>query len=159
ITPVGPGCYSFNWWLNRTDRGGRRLFTDAPPDMFVASGHGGKRALWVVPSLDLVVAWHDAKVDDHDASPGNPRTRCHQRARLIREAVRRRTRVAVKDGRWFLNGVVTYRGARAEGLLMNVRMVNPGFEDARRPEFDPEANTGRFLRQLPAYVGCGARAF
>src|SRR5262249_21275263 len=26
ITRVGPGFYSFNWWLNRTDRAGRRLF-------------------------------------------------------------------------------------------------------------------------------------
>ncbi|HEY8504463.1 MAG TPA: serine hydrolase, partial [Gemmataceae bacterium] len=26
ITRVGPGYYSFNWWLNRTDREGRRLY-------------------------------------------------------------------------------------------------------------------------------------
>jgi CubicO group peptidase (beta-lactamase class C family) len=45
ITPVGPGYYSFNWWLNRTDKSGRRLFVDAPPDAFVASGHGGIRML------------------------------------------------------------------------------------------------------------------
>jgi CubicO group peptidase (beta-lactamase class C family) len=158
-TAVGPGCYSFNWWLNRTDRDGRRLFTDAPPDAYVASGHGGRRTLWVVPSLDLVVAWNDSRINDHDASPGNPRSKCNQAARLMREAVRRRTRVAVKEGRWFLNGAVTYRGAKAEGLLMNVRMVNAVFEDARRPQFDPEANTERFLRQVPAYVGHGVRAF
>jgi CubicO group peptidase (beta-lactamase class C family) len=92
ITPVGPGYYSFNWWLNRTDKKGRRLFVDAPPDTFVASGHGGKRALWVIPSLDLILAWNDATVEDHDASPGNPQTKCNQAMRLMREAVRPETR-------------------------------------------------------------------
>jgi hypothetical protein len=42
---------------------------------------------------------------------------------------------------------------------MNVRMVNAVFEDAKRPEFDAEANTGRFLKALPNYVGRGVRAF
>jgi CubicO group peptidase (beta-lactamase class C family) len=86
ITPVGPGYYSFNWWLNRTDRAGRRLFPDAPPDTFVASGHGGRRALWVIPSLDLVVAWNESQIDDHDRSPGNPNSRTNHAARLMREA-------------------------------------------------------------------------
>ena len=40
-------------------------------------------------------------------------------------------------------------GAKAEGLLMNVRMVNAVFEDAKRPEFDAEANTDRFIKQVP----------
>lgn len=82
-TAVGPGVYSFNWWINGTDRAGRRLFADLPADAFVASGHGGKRAVWVVPSLDLVVAWNDAAIEDHDASIADPRTKCNQAARLI----------------------------------------------------------------------------
>ncbi len=90
ITPVGPGYYSFNWWLNRADRGGRRLYADAPPDTFVASGHGGKRALWMVPSLDLIVTWNDSAVNDHDASPGDAKTKCNQAARLMVEAVQER---------------------------------------------------------------------
>src|SRR6266487_3286872 len=53
ITPVGPGYYSFNWWLNRTNKSGQRLYVDAPPDIYVASGHGGKRTCWIFPSLDL----------------------------------------------------------------------------------------------------------
>jgi CubicO group peptidase (beta-lactamase class C family) len=159
ITPVGPGYYSFNWWLNRTDRNGRRLYVDAPPDTFVALGHGGERGLWVVPSLDLVVAWNDAKIDDHDASPGNPGTKCNRVARLLRDAVKRRTRVAIKKDRWYLNDVVTYRGTKAAGRLMNVRMVNAVFEDARRRGFDAEANTDRFLGALPDYVSHGVRAF
>jgi CubicO group peptidase (beta-lactamase class C family) len=158
-TPVGPGCYSFNWWLNRTVPGSRRLYPDAPPDAFVAAGHGGRRALWVVSSLDLVVAWNEATIDDHDASPGNPKTKWNQAARLMRDAVLRRTHVAIKKDRWFLNGAHTYGGARAEGRLMNVRMVNAVFEDARRPAFDPVANTERFVKHVPEYVRHGVRAF
>jgi CubicO group peptidase (beta-lactamase class C family) len=158
-TPVGPGYYSFNWWLNRTDRDGRRLYVDAPPDTYAAVGHGGERALWVIPSLDLIVAWNDSPINDHDASPGNAQTKCNQVARLLRQAVRRQTRVAIKGDRWFLNEVVTYAGAKAQGRLMNVRMVNAVFEDARRPEFQADANTERFLKALPDYVSHGVRAF
>ena len=89
ITPVGPGFYSFNWWLNQTNSQGQRLFADAPPDAFVASGHGGMRVLWIIPSLDLVVSWNDSKIDDHDQSPGHPETKMNQAARLIRESVER----------------------------------------------------------------------
>jgi hypothetical protein len=39
------------------------------------------------------------------------------------------TRVTIADGKWHINGKVTYPGAKAEGLL-NVRMVNAVFEDA-----------------------------
>jgi CubicO group peptidase (beta-lactamase class C family) len=87
ITPVGPGFYSFNWWLNRTNRDVKRLFVDAPHDAFIASGHGGMRALWVLPSIDLVVCWNESTIDDHDQSPGNPDTRMNRAARLMREAV------------------------------------------------------------------------
>jgi CubicO group peptidase (beta-lactamase class C family) len=159
ITPAGPGCYSFNWWLNRTDKDGKRLYVDGPPDLYVAQGHGGERALWVIPSLDLIVAWNDAKIDDHDASFGNAKTKCNQAVRLMRDAVRRRTRVAIKKEKWFLNDEITYRGAKAEGRLINVRMVNAVFEDTKRPEFDAEANADRFLKALPEYVEHGVRAF
>jgi len=158
-TPVGPGVYSFNWWVNRTDKEGRPLFADLPPDAFVASGHGGERTLWVIPSLDLVVAWNDAKIDDHDASPMNPMTKCNQAARLMRDAVERKTRVAIEKDRWLINGAVTCRGSKAEGRLMNVRMVNAVFEDSRKPEFDAEANTARFIEKIPDYVAHGVRAF
>ena len=90
ITPVGPGYYSFNWWLNRTNLAGQRLFVDAPPDTYVASGHGGKRALWIFPSLDLIVCWNDSPIDDHDQSPGNPDTKLNQAARLMVAAATQR---------------------------------------------------------------------
>ena len=37
---------------------------------------------------------------------------------------------------------VTNRGTRAEGLLMNVRMVNAVFEDRRKPDLDPDSHHG-----------------
>lgn len=87
-TATGPGFYSFNWWLNRTDASGRRLYRRAPPDTFLASGHGGVRDLWVIPSLDLIVCWNDANVEDHDASPTDPNTKSNRAAQLICEAAR-----------------------------------------------------------------------
>lgn len=87
ITPTGPGFYSFNWWINGLDEQGRRLFVDAPADTFVASGHGGRRTLWVIPSLDLVVSWNDSPLRDHDTSPGNPESQINRAARLMGEAV------------------------------------------------------------------------
>ena len=89
ITPVGPGYYSFNWWLNGTDDQGRQLFVDGPPDLTAALGHGGRRALWIFPSLDLVVSWNDSPIDDHDRSPGNARSRLNQAVRLMAESADR----------------------------------------------------------------------
>lgn len=87
LTPVGPGYYSFNWWLNRTNAAGQHLFADAPEGALAASGHGGRRVLFLVPALDLIVCWNDSKIDDHDRSPGHPDTRMNQAARLIRDGV------------------------------------------------------------------------
>jgi len=36
------------------NKDGQLLFVDAPPDTYLASGHGGKRALWIIPSLNLI---------------------------------------------------------------------------------------------------------
>src|SRR5215468_10814036 len=73
------------------------------------------------------------------------------------------TKVSIVDGKWRLNGELTYRGAKAEGLLMNVRMVNATFEDANdktRPKgFDSEANTDAFIKHIPDYTASGVRAF
>jgi CubicO group peptidase (beta-lactamase class C family) len=86
ITPVGPGFYTFNWWVNGVDVEGRRLYVDASEDTYLASGHGGQRNLWVIPSLDLVVCWNNTRVSDHDESPGNPDTLSNRAARLMVEA-------------------------------------------------------------------------
>ena len=77
----------------------------------------------------------------------------------VRERFRPHTRVSIRDGRWFVNDEVTYRGAGAEGLLMNVRMVNAVFEDRSRCDFDPEANAHEFISRIPDYVARGVRAF
>jgi CubicO group peptidase (beta-lactamase class C family) len=89
ITGTGPGLYSFNWWLNGTDAQGRRLFAALPASAFLASGHGGEKVLLVVPEWDLIVCWHTKEVNDHDASPGNPDTKCNRAMRLIAEGVKR----------------------------------------------------------------------
>lgn len=89
ITPIGPGFYSFNWWLNGTNSAGQRLFEDAPLDTFVASGHGGMRTLWMFPAWKLVVCWNDSRISDHDKSPGNSASECNQAAHLIATAVRK----------------------------------------------------------------------
>jgi hypothetical protein len=71
----------------------------------------------------------------------------------------RATRVSIAGNGWRINGRVTYPGARAQGLLMNVRMVNCVFEDRSRPEFDADANTDAFLARLPDYAASGVLAF
>lgn len=75
------------------------------------------------------------------------------------------TKVAIKDGRWAINGEWTHPDSPAEGLLMNVRMVNAVFEDtgstakSHLPGFDPDENTDNFIRQIPDYAAHGVRAF
>ncbi len=75
------------------------------------------------------------------------------------EAASGRTRISIENGKWHLNGRITYPGAKAEGLLMNVRMVNGVFEDRHKPDFDAEANTARFIEKIPEYAANGVRAF
>jgi CubicO group peptidase (beta-lactamase class C family) len=73
------------------------------------------------------------------------------------------TEVRLVNGRWHLNGEVTYRGTPAEGLLMNVRMVNATFEDrndaTHPPGFDADTNTDRFIARIPDYAAAGVRGF
>lgn len=69
------------------------------------------------------------------------------------------TTVSIKGTRWQINGQITYPGTPAEGLLMNVRMVNSTFEDAKRADFDSNENTGRLILKIPQYHSCGVRAF
>jgi hypothetical protein len=69
------------------------------------------------------------------------------------------TRIQI-DGRNFrINGALTYPNSLAQGLLMNVRMVNSVFEDALLPDFDSEENTAELVAMIPEYVSLGIRAF
>ncbi len=70
-----------------------------------------------------------------------------------------RTHVSIRGAQWFLNDEVVNRGAPAEGLLMNVRMVNAIFEDRHRNDVNPDTITDRFLAHLPDYAANGVNAF
>ena len=72
------------------------------------------------------------------------------------------TRIAIDQGRWLINGQFTFPGRPAEGLLINVRMVNSAFEDDRPKnewpailpqDFDPEANSDAFIASV-AQLSC-----
>jgi hypothetical protein len=82
-------------------------------------------------------------------------------ARLVETGTK--TWAALMDGRWYINGRITYPGAQAEGLLMNVRMVNVVFEDLNdetRPDgFEPDPNTDAFIAKIPDYVAQGMLAY
>src|SRR5262245_36541391 len=71
------------------------------------------------------------------------------------------TKVSISNDRWLINGRPTNPGSAAEGLLMNVRMVNATFEDlsGNKPGFDAAANTDRFITNIPAYAAHGVNAF
>jgi hypothetical protein len=66
------GSYSWLWWTNGVDRNGVRMFPDAPHDLFGAFGHGGPRAVWVIPSLDMVVSYNDANMRQWTSGKANP---------------------------------------------------------------------------------------
>jgi CubicO group peptidase (beta-lactamase class C family) len=85
----GPGCRSFGWWLNGIDDQRRQLFVDGPGDLVAALGDRGKCALWILPSLDLIVSWNDARIDDLDRSPGNPDAAVNRSVRRMVESILR----------------------------------------------------------------------
>lgn len=161
ITRVGPGYYSFNWWLNRTNAAGQRLYVDAPPDAYIASGHGGKRTLWILPSLDLIVSWNDSPIDDHDKSPGNPNTKCSQAARLMVEAVKDGasaspkplTELGIDGPRFTVNGKPTFLyGLSYYGALAAPQdFIRRDLDDAQRFGFN-------WLRVWANWHGFGADA-
>ena len=64
VQKQGPhrGSYSWLWWTNGVDRDGARHWPDVPHDAYGAFGHGGPRAMVVMPGLDLVISWNDAAV-------------------------------------------------------------------------------------------------
>jgi hypothetical protein len=76
------------------------------------------------------------------------------------------TTVSIKGNRWLINGEPVLKGSPAEGLLVNVRMVNAVFEDSGPAakenlgkDFDPDENTARFIAQIPDYYAHGVRGF
>jgi hypothetical protein len=69
------------------------------------------------------------------------------------------TTVSIDGTQWQISSKTTYPGTAAEGLLMNVRMVNSTFEDRKRTDFDSDKNTARFISKIPEYSSYGVRAF
>lgn len=55
--------YSYLWWVNGRGQDGRLHWPAAPAGTFAALGHGGRRALVVMPEHDLVVSWNDSSID------------------------------------------------------------------------------------------------
>ncbi|GIW79454.1 MAG: hypothetical protein KatS3mg105_1261 [Gemmatales bacterium] len=82
------GSYSWLWWTNGKDADGVRMWPDAPPDTFGAFGHGGPRAMWVVPSLGIVVSYNDARIRGwRNGKKNNP---TNEAMRLLVASVRKR---------------------------------------------------------------------
>ena len=50
---LGQGRYGYNWWFNRP----KVSWPDGPADVIQALGHGNAEAMFIVPSLRMVVAW------------------------------------------------------------------------------------------------------
>lgn len=75
------------------------------------------------------------------------------------------TKVTIQGSKWLINGHPVLEGSLAEGLLVNVRMVNAVFEDSgplgkdSLPGFDPDENTAQFIAQIPDYYAHGVRGF
>ena len=75
------------------------------------------------------------------------------------------TVVSIKEDKWYFNDRILNEGSPAEGLLMNVRMVNSVFEDigdkmpAEFRGYDPEENTDEFISRIPEYASSGVNAF
>jgi len=56
------GSYSWLWWTNGVGRDGTRHWPDVPVDTYGCFGHGGKRAMVVVPSMDLIISWNETQI-------------------------------------------------------------------------------------------------
>lgn len=69
------GSYSWLWWINGKDAKGKRMWPDAPADTYGAFGHGGPRAMWVIPSLDIIVSYNDARLNQWTNGKKGPTNR------------------------------------------------------------------------------------
>lgn len=77
-----------------------------------------------------------------------------------------KTEVSIAGEQWLINGQAILIGSPAEGLLVNVRVVNAVFEDNSLAaqehlpkDFTPDENTARFISKIPDYFNHGIRAF
>lgn len=79
------------------------------------------------------------------------------------------TTIAISGSDWVIDGAVTYRGRRPQGLLLNSRMANAVFDDLNPwtaplwtyPDtggWDPDRNTDELIAVLPDYRRHGLTA-
>ena len=88
ISPIGPGRYTFHLWRNRRGPHGLLMLPQAPEDTVMATGKWGEAALWVIPSLELVVAWNGSEIDDHHIAHQEPTAEINLASVLMVKAVR-----------------------------------------------------------------------
>ncbi len=81
------GSYSWLWWVNGVDRDGTRMWPNAPEDTYGAFGHGGPRAMWVMPGLDIVVSYNDANMRRWNSGTDSP---TNQAMKLLVQSVNRK---------------------------------------------------------------------
>jgi len=98
------GSYSWFWWTNGVDAEGVRHWPDVPVDTYGCFGHGGLRAMVVLPSLDLIISWNDTRIEgrekenhtlrllveaisSHPGKPGNQRRDFVSRAGVMWECM------------------------------------------------------------------------
>jgi len=60
------GSYSWLWWTNGVGRDSSRHWPDVPTDTYGCFGHGGLRAMVVLPALDLIISWNDTKIEGRE---------------------------------------------------------------------------------------------
>jgi CubicO group peptidase (beta-lactamase class C family) len=73
------GSYSWLWWTNGVGRDSKRHWPDVPVDTYGCFGHGGPRAMVVMPSLDLIISWNDTRIEGSEME--------NHALRLLAEAV------------------------------------------------------------------------
>ncbi len=60
-TPLGPGCYGFNFWFNELLSSRQRVWPALPADTYQANGLWNRDTITVIPSLNIVIAARGSK--------------------------------------------------------------------------------------------------
>jgi CubicO group peptidase (beta-lactamase class C family) len=145
--------YGLLWWTNADG-----TIKELPRDTYWTWGLYDSLIV-VMPSLDIVVARAGKSWQRTEGAEHYEVLKPFLLPIVAAAGANNGTQVGLRDGRWTINGQLTNVGSAAEGLLMNVRMVNATFEDRSKPDFDAEANTGEFIARLADYRSQGVNAF
>eukprot|EP01120_Amphizonella_sp_Union-15-10_P005040 TRINITY_DN1577_c0_g3_i2.p1 TRINITY_DN1577_c0_g3~~TRINITY_DN1577_c0_g3_i2.p1 ORF type:complete len:345 (+),score=60.74 TRINITY_DN1577_c0_g3_i2:117-1151(+) len=80
------------------------------------------------------------------------------------------TSVSINGTDWYLDGKVTYQNSKAQGLLLNARLIQAAFDDVNAStvhnwyypdtnRWDPLRNTEEFIGNLSTFYNYGLRLF